>query len=736
MFSNFKDKLYNKLVCEYPEVQPHYEGYKDSNPQYHGKHRMKSFKFLRKLRKYYKNGRLGDFPKPPQDYYVKGSGVFVSSTRQEPINAAPAAKPDVSPAVMPAAPVAKPVTPAADKPTAPVNNQSAIAPYMNGSESEKGKRTSAYHFAASLIKYDVISFDIFDTLIFRKLNQPADVFMLVGEKLNIFGFYEIRKKAEEDVRKFHTVLYGKKETTIEEIYERVAYYTGIDPKKGVEAEFEVELDMCFANPYMLRVFEILKAAGKRIVATSNMYLQKEKMKILLKNCGYEGLEDILVSCDYGWGKGQGDLFNILKDKMGKVKIIHIGDNMGMDINGAKKAGIDAKYYQACRELGDMHRSPGISWLIESAYRGIVNTTLHNGTEVFSPLWEYGFVYGGLLALGYVNWIHRKAKEEGISKILFLSRDGFLLKEIYDKLFDDIPSEYVFWSRIAAFRNVSAGERYSFLQRVVIEQSEKNKTIGEMLEWVGLTELEKIFYDQGLLPDCLIHEGNYSAICDLFVKNWNEVDKALVHSKSETDNYLRKIVEGHQTIAVVDLGWTSRSSSTFVKYVRDYIDSDNSMMIKIYMVGSITTRENGGHILNSDIECYMFHSSFNRDISGRIRKESGYALEIIEKLFNAPQCSFLGYSNSGEMEFAPPEIDNYKGFVEIEAGILDFCKRYYEAFNKYAYLLNIDGYDAFIPLRLLFNNKKAALNLIGALSYNNGIVPTSRENLLNAFGGQK
>lgn len=723
MFSNFKNKLYNRLVRKYSEVQMHYEGYKDSNPQYHGKHRIKSLIFLLKLRKYYKSGKSGDFPKPPQDYRVKGSGVFVASARQEPVNSPPAPKPAAPPAA---------------KPAAPANKQPVITPYHNGSESEKGRRASAYRFAALLIRnnYDVISFDVFDTLIFRKLNQPADVFMLVGEKLGIFDFYNIRKKAEEDVRKLKNVLYGSNETTIEEIYGRVAYYTGIDPDKGLEAEFETELDMCFANPYMLQVFEILKAAGKRMVATSNMYLQKEKMEILLKSCGYDGLEDIFVSCDYGCGKGQGDLFRILQGKMGEAKIVHIGDNMGADINGAKKAAINAHYYKACRDLGDMHRSPGISWLIESAYRGIVNTTLHNGTETFSPLWEYGFVYGGLAALGYVNWIHKKAKEESISKILFLSRDGFLLKEIYDKLFDDIPSEYVFWSRIAAFRNVSAGERYSFLQRVVMEQRGTNKTIGEMLELVGLTTLERAFYNQGLFTNCLIHEGNISVICDVLVENWDEVDRVLARVRSETDGYLRKVAEGHKAIAVVDLGWSAKSLNPLIEHLRHIIGTKEKSKVRGYMIGAITTRENNDQTLTEEIECYMFHQGYNREIRDRMRNGDAFALETVEKLFNAPQCSFLGHSNSGEMEFAPPEADNYKGFMEIEAGVLEFCKRYYRAFKKYSYLLNINGYDAFIPIRLLLNNKKAALNLIGALSYNKGIVPTNRENLMSAFGGQK
>lgn len=781
MFTQYKNKMYNSLVYTYPEVAAHYEGYKDSNPTYHEQHRWQSLKFLRQLNKYYKNGKKGDFPKPPKDYIVKNSNVYVYADRQEPAqlsptknvdaptntpaksaapvaqpaapapkpsasapkSAAPAAKPS-APAPKPAASVAKPAAPAVTVPpkppivsaNSPVTSTAAM-PYMNGPESEKGQRVDAYRFALSIMKFDVISFDIFDTLILRKLNQPADIFMLVGEKLGVFNFDSIRKKSEEEVRKHKNILHNSNETTLEEIYERVAYYTGIDAKRGAEAEFETELDMCFANPYMYRVFQILKSAGKRIYITSNMYLQKDKMNILLKNCGYEGYEDILVSCDYHVGKGNGDLFKILLSKIGKASVVHIGDNKGADIDGAKKAGIPAKYYQACRDLGDPHRSRGISWLIDSAYRGIVNSTLHNGIQTFSKLWEYGFVYGGLAALGYVSWIHNKAKKEGIDKILFLSRDGYLLKTIYDKMFNDIPSEYVFWSRIAAFRNVEPGERYPFLQRVVLEQSGKNITIGDMLDLAGLSNMKRLFEKNKLLPTSLISDSNVCLICDFLVDNWDKVEQFLYKSKYHTENYLYNIVRGYNSVAIVDVGWSAKSLCPLKDHLLRMIEkSDSTAKVKMYMMGSLTTRENAPQMLSSDIECYMFGPGLNREIRDRMRKDAPLTLEMVEKMFTAPQNSFLGFSDKYEMEFAPPEIDNYRGYIEIEKGILDFCERYYHSFSKYPYLMNINGYDTFIPIRLLLNNRKATFSIIGNLSYNTGIDPTVRENLSNVFGGKQ
>ncbi len=53
----------------------------------------------------------------------------------------------------------------------------------------------------TLCKYDIISFDIFDTLITRNMYEPNDIFKLMEEKLNIESFTEKRQLAENEARK-------------------------------------------------------------------------------------------------------------------------------------------------------------------------------------------------------------------------------------------------------------------------------------------------------------------------------------------------------------------------------------------------------------------------------------------------------------------------------------------------------------------------------------------------------
>lgn len=69
---SIKNSMYAKLVDSNPDVKAHYESYIISNPDYHKKHRMKSYQFLSALKKYYKNGQKGEFPKAPHEYTLIG----------------------------------------------------------------------------------------------------------------------------------------------------------------------------------------------------------------------------------------------------------------------------------------------------------------------------------------------------------------------------------------------------------------------------------------------------------------------------------------------------------------------------------------------------------------------------------------------------------------------------------------------------------------------------------------
>lgn len=120
----------------------------------------------------------------------------------------------------------------------------------------------------------MISFDIFDTLIFRPFSSPTDMFYLIGEKFDFLDFKNLRVWAEWDARMKCRQKNGHMEVTLQDIWENLAEDTGLDAMEGMRLECEVEEKLCYANPYMLQVWKRMQELGKRLIIVSDMYLPR------------------------------------------------------------------------------------------------------------------------------------------------------------------------------------------------------------------------------------------------------------------------------------------------------------------------------------------------------------------------------------------------------------------------------------------------------------------------------
>ena len=174
----------------------------------------------------------------------------------------------------------------------------------------------------------VISFDVFDTLIVRPtLAVPSDLF----DKLSTTpGFKSARIEAERIARTQST----KEDITLEEIY-KVLMPTASDEelRVAIEREINAELKACKANKPALDFFNACKDSGKRIIIISDMYLDCSTISTLLQNCGYnlDGV-NVYVSSEYALTKRTGNLFKkVLEiESVSPNEVLHIGDNLRSD----------------------------------------------------------------------------------------------------------------------------------------------------------------------------------------------------------------------------------------------------------------------------------------------------------------------------------------------------------------------------------------------------------------------
>lgn len=671
-----KDAIYNWAVRKNDNVKYEYERYVQENLLEHYESRGRHWKILWKLNWHYRVKRKTE----PLLYFDKLESKNVPETLKVKSN-----KTEVE-----------------EKP--PLN---PLFVYADGPESEVFPRAFPHHFVKSLLEYDVISFDIFDTLILRPFAKPADLFYLLEDKFEQQEFYRIRVESERRARELSILHRGNREVTLDEIYAEVEKVTGIDKAYGAKTEFEMEKKMCFANPYMKRIFDILKSYDKTIYATSDMYLPKEMMTELLESCGYTGFKEVIVSVDYNVNKHEaGDLYKVLKKKQPGKTIVHIGDNQKADIAQAKANGLDTKYYKAVNAVGEPFRADGMSNLIGSAYAGIVNARLHCGLKKYPIYYEYGYVYGGLYVLGYCNYIANYARINNYDKVLFVSRDGDIYSRVFNMMYNDIPNDYVYWSRISNIKATIKKDRFAFLNRLVdgkITQGIK-VTISSLLVSAGLGELTQYLKKYRLNPEEYLSQSNRLVVRELLIDHYDEIVKKYQKDNEQLKEYYREVIGNAKSVLIVDVGWTGSNVLGLADMlVREWKFCERAYGMLAASNGwnsAITTEYDN----NSRIQPYVFGRTLNRGhFDGFMKnlKRSGHVL--FEILTQSPTPSFIGIDEEKQFKFDVPEVENYQIIKEMHRGVLDFVKDYTAKFGNYNLMMNISGYDAYCPFRKLFRN---------------------------------
>ena len=233
---------------------------------------------------------------------------------------------------------------------------------------------------SELMKYDVVSFDIFDTLIFRPFSAPTDLFYLIGNEIGLLDFKRMREEAEYTARIEKYAESGTYEVDFRDIWLKLSEMIDISVDDGMALEHKYELEFCYANPFMKKVFDKLIKSEKRIVITSDMYLSKAFLNKLLHSNGYTGFERLYVSCEYDKSKSDGRLYDVVLNEMqiAPEQMIHVGDNEHSDVKIPKRRGISSCYYPNVNKHSIDYRASEISSIIGGAYRGIVNNHIYNG----------------------------------------------------------------------------------------------------------------------------------------------------------------------------------------------------------------------------------------------------------------------------------------------------------------------------------------------------------------------
>lgn len=280
--------------------------------------------------------------------------------------------------------------------------------------------------------YDVVTFDVFDTLVKRNTQSFRDVYKLMDRKYNdITGkripkwFYRERVHAPKVAYKRN----GKQEANLNEIYD-VLHVENKEIIKHLECE--VELEYVTRNPVIYDVYQYCCASNKRIYAISDMYLPQEVVKKILGKCGYK-FEKIFVSCEYRASKANGKLYSYFMDEMNikPEQFVHIGDNYNSDVLSAQSKGIKAiKIDGDDFYLRYTKQKKAFCTVDERILNKFISNRLK---DIDNPVEKIGYEILGPLLYYYTLWLEERISENRIIDAYFCARDGYLLKKAYEVL---------------------------------------------------------------------------------------------------------------------------------------------------------------------------------------------------------------------------------------------------------------------------------------------------------------
>jgi len=292
-----------------------------------------------------------------------------------------------------------------------------------------------------IAEHDVISFDIFDTLLGRYVLRPRDVFALMevciwtDQGLDI-PFERLRSEAE------HDCAYG---ATINDIYEKL-HQNGITEENcrlWLSQELEWEQKLTYPKTRVVEMFQYALDQGKEVYLTSDMYLPKAELEKILHSYGITGYRELLVSCEEKAQKSDGTLYTRLKQRTMGKSILHIGDNRFTDFEAAKQMGLDAYHLWSGYDLFMMSSLSGLlvdrlpalgdrlalGLLCAKLFDDPFSLNATKGKVTLTTPEQMGFCFVGPWALGFMQWASERVEDFQTEQFIYPSRDGFLFYHI-------------------------------------------------------------------------------------------------------------------------------------------------------------------------------------------------------------------------------------------------------------------------------------------------------------------
>lgn len=559
-------------------------------------------------------------------------------------------------------------------------------------------------------KHNIISFDIFDTLLKRNVLYPYDVFTLVELAYSrryahpVCSFREKRIQAESARRRKS----NQEEVTLDEIYEELPYdVQTIQALKDIE--LEIESAVLTVNSEVKEIYDYAILQHKSVVIISDIYLPYQFIKERLEEHGYIHYDELLISSELKKTKNKGSIFRFLLKKLevNPKDILHIGDNWKTDFFRPLQYKIHSLHIPNRFNKCLYQRVPQSHNITQNILYSFINNNA--GTEHFMQI---GYETLGPVLLAFCHWLKKYKEALKLEKLVFLSRDGQIIHQAYMSLFPEDNVDYIYVSRRSL--TVPLIWKQKNLEDIlkIIPVYQYYNEIRILIDRLGLEyeSCKQIIEDLGFKGSDTLHRNEIiksNKFRILFDRLKEQIYSNSKKEYVELVNYINSL-HLNNNIGIVDIGWAGTMQRMLHKI---FCEMNKNVHINGFYVG-LTKKGNDacGFLFNPDDKNFI---------------DTLFALKafisLFELFFSANHGSVKKYNKCFpifyEFEFLYNEKSktDYQILCQIQNGALKFIND----FNKTALgqFMDWTPETAFLGMKNLgINPHHTDLKILGSMYF--------------------
>lgn len=541
--------------------------------------------------------------------------------------------------------------------------------------------------------HDIVSFDLFDTLVERDLWVPGDVVKIVSQVAEArYGLPASDvMRARRDAKKHST----KNETPLSERYEIVSRLLGVSPEIGDNLHrIELDVERAVLRPKVAGklLLDYARSTGKRTIIVSDTYFDRKFIEDLLLDFDLT-VDAVFLSSEHDETKEKGGLYEVVAAHE-SANILHIGDNIVADHKNATQKGIDSAWLISGHE--QLRRCAPTFVQIDTKYAGVRNGVVQRAlTNYPAVTTASGYTRGqahllghnvvGDLMLSFAAWIVDKAEKDGVRTLYFLARDGEVVKKAVDSLLaatekTSISTKFLLASRrclrVIALEEASDVRRESEAVIAEIGADRSRATLEKYLSvrfGLGTETLQAMGVEA--LNETLASLPQTEGLERLshFLNSPEFIDAVLSNAQQERSLYLEYLDQEGLTntsspIGLVDIGHNGSLQASLAA-IRKLMQTRGYYFVTYDGVDSNLARLNGDHTALG---------YFKDRISPADRSEAyvRYAL-LVEALFLNDHGTFVRMNKTDGVlapEFLAGETERRLRFNrDIHAGVVEYCQ---------------------------------------------------------------